>query len=494
MINIVLSAKARDAVRKLVRDHAGYDDFCATYGLANSRDMDKRMLMNAVEVFGLEQQARDIAARHTGTEAPDEPNAFVSGPLTPSRIVHAVMAVGEGADAMRDSVLSPLRPFLNSVTLGQVESALAPIIDAAMKPAVEVEKVITLDANGNAVIPAVPPVADAKRTGKAKLGTLFGFRHSKFGAYEVDMWDSAKAPKVDRFYVPQPEMVFNVATALETGHFVWFAGPAGTGKTTLPTQVAARTGRPFLRCAMDRAVEPIDLFGTTGLKNGATVWEDGKITRAIRQPGCIILIDEITMTPPGIAATLQTLLDERYLELPTGERVDCAPGVWFCCADNTFGYGDDTGMYHGTSQANSALVDRFARMVKVDYLPLNLESEALFNRSSAPRPACDMIVTFVSGARKLPGFDARPLSIRRMVAFMGMAVAGFDVSRCFEDTFLTRLPDAERESLRAHIKANFNAVDFVRAMTGAKAPAQGPVPGPEQASAKNAFTPIDTME
>jgi MoxR-like ATPase len=189
---------------------------------------------------------------------------------------------------------------------------------------------------------------------------------------------------------------------------------------------------------------------------------------------------------------LQTLLDERYIVLASGERVQCADGVVFVAGDNTFGFGDETGVYAGTMSSNAALVDRFAVMVRVDYLPAGIEAEALANRSGAPRAACDRVVAFIGGARKLPGFDARPLSLRRMVAFVETSLDGFGANVAFENTMLTRLPDAERQALHVHFRSNFEVAKFESELTGVPIVPQSDAPN--QNAARVAFDEVNTME
>ena len=396
-------------------------------------------------------------------------------------------------DGMTSSVLDPLKPFLAPTLLDTVAAALAPIVELAAKPPVEITKTVTLDASGNQV---QVQSDDAKRTGSSTLGKLFGLPRFKHSGMPVSLWDASDAPAIDPFFCPEPIILAKLVSAIDPAigrkpRNVWFAGQAGTGKSTMPEQLAARARRPFVRIAFQRAVEPTDLIGMLGLDGkGGMAWRDGVLVKAIRKPGTIVLLDEVTFAPPGLLAVLQTLLDMRKITLPTGEVVECAEGVVFVAADNTAGYGDDTGVYGGTTVANAALVDRMARLIRVDYLPRDLEAQALANHTGADKGACLRVVDFVNSARKLPGFDARPLSLRRMVAFVEQVNDGFTVAELFDDCALSRLPDAERETLRMHFKAAFDDKAF-------QAELQGNVPSvvsddPTQAACRAAFDIVDT--
>jgi cobaltochelatase CobS len=442
--------------------------------------------MAAIESLGLESQVRDMIAA-----APVE---IETGPLTPRTAIPASHP-SQSAD-LADTVLNPLRPFLSPVLLDTVAAALAPIVDAALRPApVAAPVTITVDANG---VPIVPAFVPAQRVGVSTIGKLFGISgRPKHSDKQMSQWNAADAPKLDPYFVPDLMNLAKLVSAIDpalprTPRNVWLAGPAGTGKSSLPAQVAARASRPFTHIAFQRAVEPADLIGGNGLVNGSTQWVDGVLIAAIRRPGMVILLDEITFAPPGLLGMLHTLLAERYAQLPTGELVRCADGVCFVMADNTCGYGDESGIYAGTTMSNAALVDRMARLVVVDYLPADLESRALANHTGAPLPACERVVAFTGSARKLAGFDGRPLSMRRQIAFVEMVFHdGFTVPESFEDCILTRLPDAERAALHAHYKATFDAVAFASELSGKAGTVAGTAPKPGTSVPSGTFTTID---
>ena len=481
-----LNQTQRDTVRRIVRQHPGFDAFRAANGNFASRDLSGDLLRRAVaELPGLTEQAASALA---------VPMARANGTLpTLSDIADmdaAIAAIGDEMEPetvpsetesdLAETVLSPLRPFLSPTLLDTVASALTPIVAMANKPAVvqTVEKTITVervvDANGS---PIVPAFVAANRVGTSTIGKLFGVSaKAKHADKPISLWDASDAPPVDPFHVPDVSNLSKLVTAIDPAmgrvpQNVWLAGPAGTGKSTLPEQIAARAGRPFVAITFQRAVEPADIIGGNGLSGGATVWVDGVLTRAIRRPGTIILLDEITLAPPGLAAMLQTLLASRAMTLPTGEVVRCADGVAFVAADNTRGYGDESGLYAGTHMANAALVDRMARMIVVDYLDAALEAQALANHTLAPKAACERVVRFINLARKLPGFETVPLSLRRQVAFVKMAADGYTIPECFDDCIGSRLPDAERATIHTAFKADFDANAFKAELSNQPIPA-----------------------
>lgn len=507
MFDVRLSAAQRDHVRSIVRAHPGFEAFRVRHGSFDSRAMDKPTLMLAIETLGLESQVLAIAAAPViqNTVGPADAASIepvtidAYAPITIETLNETLNAEKTETD-MVASVLDPIRPFLAPTILSQIETALAPIVKAAVKPAEtrEVVRTVTVDEDGQPVfVSAEPP--QPKHVGDSTIGKVFGLKRFKHSDKPVKLYDCADSPAIDPFYVVEPVLMAKLVTAAERGRNVWLGGPKGSGKTSLPTQYAARTKRPFVRIAFQRAIEPVDLIGqlVPEGKSGVWRWRDGLLLRSIRTPGMVILLDEITAAPPGLAMIIQTMIDHRYIDLPTGERVKCAPDVAFVSADNTFGYGDSTGLYAGTMVANGALVDRQARMLRVDYLPVELEAQALANHTcchdDASKAACRRLVDFTAQTRKLSGLEDRPSSLRQLIAFVEQVQDGFNVKESFEDTHLTRLPDAERTTLKVFFDANFDAKAFESELLGA--PLLKPAPArsdrPEQIGAQNAFETVD---
>jgi hypothetical protein len=69
-----------------------------------------------------------------------------------------------------------------------------------------------------------------------------------------------------------------------------------------------------------------DLIGGWTLKDGKTVWADGPAVRALRN-GTTLQIDEINEIPMECKTVLYALMDKPAgITLPTGERIEAAPG------------------------------------------------------------------------------------------------------------------------------------------------------------------------
>ena len=469
----------RNELRNLVRNHPDFARWRALNDPSNK--MEKAKIIQGVNDLGLVDEANRILGKPQSTtldsEAFDdarEDAMVLEG--APDSLVEADEAVDENEaspiEADVESVLGPVRPFLAGGLIANIEAALRPIVIAAHKPATIVTQVAP-------VILKAGEAAHATRVGVSTMAKVFMVGGAK-GKRSVALWNDPLASKPDQGYVMDGASMYAMASALEAGEVVWLAGPAGTGKTTKASEYAALTGRGFVRIGFNHSTEMIDLLGQLepqpANENGGVkmVWRDGVFTRAIRRAGTVILLDELTGAPPGTSMAFQTILDHRYVTLPTGEVVHFADGVVVVIADNTSGYGDESGVYAGTQAANGALVDRAVRLIPVDYMSAMLEAEALQRRTGAPMPACIRLADFAYKVRTVQAqnkSDSRPFSIRRLIAFANATHR--DLMTCDEAWTITaysRLPELDREELRQAVKAHFDDKAYGRELKGEVAP------------------------
>ena len=131
------------------------------------------------------------------------------------------------------------------------------------------------------------------------------------------------------------------------------------------------------------------------------------------------------------------------------------------------GYGDETGQYHGTHAANQALVDRFAVMLRIDYMPKEQEAKALANHCpGAPLVACEHVVEFINRARHMPEMEGLVLSLRGMIALVRTVQRGFDAKTAAAVALFNRLPATERAALESLFTLTW-AGEFEALMKGA---------------------------
>ena len=272
-------------------------------------------------------------------------------------------------------------------------------------------------------------------------------------AVMVDLWDNSSAPAIDPCYIWSETLLAHLILSQNTGENLWLGGPKGTGKSEAAKQFAARTGRPFTRINFTKHTALEDFVGALGLVNGQTEFVEGDFLMAYSSPGAIILLDEPTNADPGNLAVLNGLLEAGARVNLGGVVRSRAAGVLVLGADNTLGHGDDSGRYAGTRLMNSSLLDRFARVLPMTYLPESVEVDAVVKHTRCTVKLAKHVVQCINHARAKveTGDIVDAPSLRQIVAFI-RALAGLSVDDAWASTIASKQP-AESAVAMAAIKA-----------------------------------------
>lgn len=432
----------------------------------------------------LPEAARVAIADHASDTFDTDPDTHTQEPATMTTATATATAMptkleGAAPSDLINAALAPVSDYVSSKVLAALTDAVRPLAEAAAQgPRVETREVIKEVIKTVAVRAPGGDTADAgtggrlcQITGRDTAVKALGLKLGETGAWraplleDVSLWDGASddgVPAVDPFHVWDAEAAAYMAIAsrhADAGHRlrnmsrVLFFGPAGVGKTSTAIQYAARTGRPFFRIAFDRTTEGAELTGQRMPKaGGGTEYREGALVSAMQVPGAVILLDEPSFLRPGVAAVLQTILDNGccYLKEDGNRRVDLAPGVIIVAADNTNLTGDETGRYADTMVQNIALQDRFAFIVQMDYLPPNREADLLVNITGIPVDAARVMVGFAGATRKgaATGQVTSGCSLRRLVAWSLACREGVPSAAAFKASIMNGADAADRETLR----------------------------------------------
>jgi len=209
---------------------------------------------------------------------------------------------------------------------------------------------------------------------------------------------------------------------LEAGFPIHFAGPAGTGKTTLAFHVAARLGRPVMlihgddefgssdlvgREAGYRRFKLVDNFIHSVLKTqeeARTLWVDNRLTTAC-QRGYTLVYDEFNRSRPEANNVLLSILSENILNLP---RLDVsARGYLRVHPQFRAIFTSNPEEYAGTHRTQDALRDR---LVTLRLGPFDRETEVLITRakSGISQADAELIVDIVRELREIGVNNHRP--------------------------------------------------------------------------------------
>ena len=351
-----------------------------------------------------------------------------------------------GLDEVKDA-LSKLDRKVGQVSVDdrKVQDAVAKVVADAFKPFEQAVKA----AGAQAV---VADLASVRVVETKTCAEAFGVNvvDVKGNPLTVDIWNDPSAPAVDPHFIWTADILQHLILSQDTGENVWFGGPKGTGKSETARQFAAVTGRAFKRINFHKYTSAEDYIGAVGLEAGQTVFKRGDFLAAFTHPSTVILLDEVTNADPGELAPLNGFLEPNSAVSFGGSVQTRAPGVLVFAADNTLGNGDDSGRYAGTRQMNSALVDRFARVVQFDYLPYDSEVDAVVRHTGCDPKLAHHVLSAVKVARAKvqTGEVIDAPSIRSVIAFI-RALRVFEVDKAWASTIAARQPAESLPGLSA---------------------------------------------
>jgi cobaltochelatase CobS len=337
-----------------------------------------------------------------------------------------------------------------------------------------VAKAISAHFKGASAAPApvapvvAAPVAAVAKAGEEMFSHVFGYT-PRMGDFVVTRVPVSPAvaylvPKVDGDYVVQKEECARMVAGLEDGDKTLITGPTGSGKSSLVKFIAAKLGRPFIRVNMSGDVQSDALFGSTQVRDGATVWVDGAITEAVTH-GAMCLVDEWELMPSEIAMGMQNLLeDDGYLYLKekagtSAERTILpAKGFALFFAGNTVGQGDTTGAFSGVGVQNTATIDRFTNTVKLDYLSAKHEVDIITSKTNVDKATATKMVKVAALVRNAYNQQKLGLTMSpRTLINWGRKQQRYGVAFALEVSFLEKMLDDDAKSVRELFTKVFGA-------------------------------------
>lgn len=212
-------------------------------------------------------------------------------------------------------------------------------------------------------------------------------------------------------------------------------GPTGCGKTRFIEHMAARLGRPLYTVACHDDLTAADLVGRHLIGDGETVWNDGPLTRAVRE-GAICYLDEVVEARKDTTVILHPLTDDRRI-LPlerTGEILH-APDNFMLVVSYNPGYQNLLkGMKPSTRQ-------RFLS-VTFDYPEAKVEVGIVNKESGLDDVRCKQLVVLAGALRSLEGYDLEEgVSTRLLVYCACLIKSGMNIKDACRAAIIEPLSD-----------------------------------------------------
>ena len=216
---------------------------------------------------------------------------------------------------------------------------------------------------------------------------------------------------------------------------VMLKGPTGCGKTRFIEHMAWKLGRPLITIPCHDDLAASDLIGRFLIQHNGTVWQDGPLTRAVRE-GAICYLDEVVEARQDTVVVLHALTDHRRI-LPidkTGETLQAAPGFQLVVSYNP-------GYQRMLKDLKPSTRQRFVAM-DLDFPPPELEARIVQHESGVDEATAKGLVALAERIRQLRdrGLAEVP-STRLLIAAGSLIVCGISLREACQAAIVSPLSD-----------------------------------------------------
>ncbi len=235
--------------------------------------------------------------------------------------------------------------------------------------------------------------------------------------------DVIEAPREGEapYYEPQSNEFEVFEAAWSKRLPVMLKGPTGCGKTRFLEHMAHRLGRPLVTVSCHEDLTSSDLVGRFLLEGDETVWQDGPLTRAVKE-GAICYLDEIVEARTDTTVVIHPLTDHRR-HLPLEKKsqvVDAHPDFMLVISYNP-------GYQTVLKDLKPSTKQRFIGM-EFDYPSEEVERKVVINESGGlDEDTLNRLVAAGRKARTLKDHGLEEATSTRALVYAGELInAGLD--------------------------------------------------------------------
>lgn len=216
---------------------------------------------------------------------------------------------------------------------------------------------------------------------------------------------------------------------------VMLKGPTGCGKTRFVEYMAWLLKRPLMTISCHDDLTASDLVGRFLIRHDGTQWQDGPLTRAVRE-GAICYLDEVVEARQDTIVVLHPLTDYRRM-LPldkTGETIAAAPGFQLVVSYNP-------GYQRMLKDLKPSTRQRFVAL-DFDFPPAEREIAIVGREGDADHATAHALVTLGHRLRALQdrGLAEVP-STRLLIAAARLIASGIPVRQACYSAMVSPLSD-----------------------------------------------------
>ena len=266
---------------------------------------------------------------------------------------------------------------------------------------------------------------------------------------EVDAFSKKNeyVPEIDKNYKFDRDTTLSILSGFQYNKRVLIQGYHGTGKSTHIEQVAARLNWPCIRVNLDSHISRIDLIGKDAIvlkdNKQVTEFKEGILPWSI-QNAVALVFDEYDAGRPDVMFVIQRVLESEgsFTLLDKNKVIKQNKYFRLFATTNTIGFGDTSGLYHGTQQINQGQMDRWNIVATLNYLSLENVSN---------------MIKVASLTRKgfIAGDISTVMSPRTVLHWAENAEIFKDIGYAFRVTFLNKCDEVEKSIVAEYYQRCF---------------------------------------
>lgn len=257
------------------------------------------------------------------------------------------------------------------------------------------------------------------------------------------------------YYLEQKNEINLFTHAAKLSLPILIKGPTGCGKTRFIEYMGQKLGRKVYTVVCHDDLSVADLVGRHLIDENGTYWQDGPLTKAVRE-GSICYLDEIIEARKDTTVVLHSLADYRRV-LPidkTGESIEAHPDFMLVVSYNPGYQSMLKGMKPSTKQ-------RFISL-SFDYPHEAEEKAILIKESGIDEEISEKLVKIVGELRRLKESEIHEdVSTRLLVYAAKLIKEGFPVLEACQHAIIESLTDDEEtiKVLEQLVKLHFEEID-----------------------------------
>lgn len=289
--------------------------------------------------------------------------------------------------------------------------------------------------------------------------------------FKVFSTATERTPPVDPNFVflKEPLLAFLTFMERKDRNRIWIAGQTGTGKTQFVRNVCGKIKADMWRLPCDAHQKRADIIGTWTLRGNDMVFQYGILPQAMMS-GSVLVLDEFDTFTPLLANIFKSVCEDYpTLVIPEygGKPVKAHPDFRVVVTANTFGRGDDSGLYVSTMTQSRADMRRFNCFIEMPYLPEEKEVELILKHTEKYDVTEKEARGFVSVAKDIraatkAGRIDVPFSVDELLNWVLTWLAVANVKEAASLCFLNACPEDVRVAVMAMIDTYFTDEDDVR--------------------------------